>query len=213
MILLTDNDILVKLSQCDLVDEALAVFQCDLNDCYVLDTARHSLHLNDVEKCVAKRAGSYQAYDRLCNLVGACQVLGAANEDLDFMDELLQIDTLDDGELVLMMHAFSLYREQHDYLLTTGDKRALVGIAMSQSALAKQVLFQRVECIESLILKAIQIYGFNHVNSKLGLAQTLVAVDKYDKVLRMAFGAGRDEQHSRNCLMQYLSPIRQFIVQ
>ncbi|MNV63411.1 hypothetical protein D3C71_1560030 [compost metagenome] len=89
MILLTDNDILVKLAQCDLIDEALAVFQCGLSDCYVLDSAKHSLYLNDVEKCVSRRVGSYQSYDRLCNLVQSCCVLDAADEDLDFMDELL----------------------------------------------------------------------------------------------------------------------------
>jgi len=211
MILLTDNDILVKLSQCDLIDEALAVFQCDLGECYVLDSARHSLYLNDVEKCVAKRVGSYQSYDRLCNLVQSCRVLGAADEDFDFMDELLQIDSIDDGELLLLMHAFSLYQNGHPYSFTTGDKRALVGILMSQSERAKQILFQRVECVESIIIKAIQIFGFPHVSAKLINAQELVAVEKYDKVLRMAFGAGRDEHHSHTCLSQYLAPVAQFI--
>lgn len=211
MILLTDNDILVKLSQCDLIDEALAVFQCDLGECYVLDSARHSLYLNDVEKCVAKRVGSYQSYDRLCNLVQSCRVLGAADEDFDFMDELLQIDSIDDGELLLLMHAFSLYQNGHPYSFTTGDKRALVGILMSQSERAKQILFQRVECVESIIIKAIQIFGFTHVSAKLINAQELVAVEKYDKVLRMAFGAGRDEHHSHTCLSQYLAPVAQFI--
>lgn len=211
MILITDNDILVKLSQCDLIEEALSVFQCGINECYILSSAKHSLYLSDVEKCVARRAGSYQSYDRLCNLVQSCSELGAANEDLDFMDELLQIDSIDDGELLLLMHAFSLYQDQQPYSFTTGDKRALVGIAMSQSDRAKQILFQRVECVESIILKAIKIYGFAHISSKLIQAQSLVAAEKYDKVLRMAFGEGRDEAHSQNCLSQYLAPVSQFI--
>lgn len=211
MILLTDNDILVKLSQCDLIDEALSVFQCGLDECYVLDSAKHSLYLNDVEKCVSKRVGSYQSYERLCHLVQSCRALGAADEDLDVMDELLQIDSIDDGELVLLMHAFSLYKNQQPYLFSTGDKRALVGIATSPFNRAKQVLFQRVECVESIILKAIQIYGFPHISTKLIQAQALVAADKYDKVLRMAFGTGRDEHHCKTCLSQYLAPVKQFI--
>ncbi|MGW8464438.1 hypothetical protein [Pseudomonas sp. CLCA07] len=211
MILLTDNDILVKLAQCDLIDEALAVFQCGLGDCYVLDSAKHSLYLNDADKCVSRRVGSYQSYDRLCNLVQSCRVLGAADEDFDFMDELLQIDSIDDGELLLLMHAFSLYKNQQPYSFTTGDKRALVGILMSGSDRAKQILFQRVECVESIVLKAIQIYGFTHISTKLIQAQALVAAEKYDKVLRMAFGVGRDEHHSNICLSQYLAPVGQFI--
>lgn len=211
MILLTDNDILVKLAQCDLIEEALSVFQCGLADCYVLDSAKHSLYLNDVERCVSKRVGSYQSYDRLCNLVQSCRVLGAADEDFDFMDELLQIDSIDDGELLLLMHAFSLHQNQQPYSFTTGDKRALVGILMSQSDRARQILFQRVECVESIILKAIRIYGFTHISTKLIQAQAHVSAEKYDKVLRMAFGAGRDEHHSNTCLSQYLAPVGQFI--
>lgn len=211
MILLSDNDILVKLSQCDLIEEALAVFQCGIDECYILDTAKHSLYLNDVEKCVAKRVGSYQSYDRLCNLVQSCRVLGAAEENYDFMDELLQINNVDDGELVLLMHAFSLYRAGQPYALTTGDKRALIGIATSDSDLAKDVLYQRVECVESIILKAIQLYGFPHISTKLINAQSLVAAEKYDKVLRMAFGAGRDELHASTCLSNYLLPLMNFL--
>lgn len=211
MILLTDNDILVKLSQCDLIEEALAVFQSGLGDCYILDSAKHSLYLNDVEKCVSKRVGCYKSYDRLCNLVQSCRVLGAAEEDLNFLDELLQIDSVDDGELLLLMHAFSLYQNQQPYLFSTGDKRALVGVLMSQSERAKQILTQRVECVESIILKAIKIYGFSHINTTLGRAQAHVAEEKYDKVLRMAFGMGRDECHSLACLSHYLAPIAQFI--
>ncbi|WP_207261196.1 hypothetical protein [Pseudomonas sp. GW101-3H06] len=211
MILLTDNDILVKLAQCDLVEEALSVFQCGLSECYVLDSAKHSLYLNDVEKCVSRRVGCYQTYDRLCSLVQSCRELGAADDDLDFMDELLQIDSIDAGELLLLMHAFSLYQNRQPYLFTTGDKRALVGISMSESARAKQILFQRVECVESIILKAIQIYGFSHISTKVVHAQAIVAAEKYDKVLRMAFGAGRDEDHSNACLSQYLAPVGQFI--
>jgi len=211
MILLTDNDILVKLAQCDLIEEALSVFGCGLNKCYVLDSAQHSLYLRDADKCVSRRVGSYQSYERLCSLVQSCRVLGAAHEDLDFMDELLQIDSIDEGELLLLMHAFSLYQQNAPYAFTTGDKRALVGISMSQSVRAQQILFQRVECVESIILKAIQIYGFAHISNKLIQAQMQVAADKYDKVLRMAFGAGRDEPHCHACLGQYLAPDAHFI--
>lgn len=211
MIFLTDNDILVKLSQCDLIDEALSVFQCGLGECCVLGSAKHSLYLNDVEKCVAKRVGSYQSYDRLCHLVQSCRVLGEAPEDLDFMEELLQIDSIDDGEFLLLMHAYSLHQTQQPYAVTTGDKRALVGIAVSTSERAKQILCQRVECVESIILKAIQIYGFDHISAKLIQAQSLVAAEKYDTVLRMAFGVGRDEPHALSCLSHYLGPVRPFI--
>lgn len=41
MILLSDNDLVIKLAQCDLIDEALASLESVRNDCFVLSTMKY----------------------------------------------------------------------------------------------------------------------------------------------------------------------------
>lgn len=209
MILLTDNDILIKLSQCDLTNEALAVFGCALPDCHILDFVKHSLYLNDADKCIAKRVGSVEAYERLYELVQGCTELGAADEDIDFLEELSQMENIDAGEQALFLHAHDLHHKGAPFWLATGDKRALMGVHNSESVTAKSILRQRVECTESLVLKIMNTYGFDAVNHKIAGAAQVTA--RFDNVLRMAFGIGRDINHARGCLQSYLNPIASFI--
>lgn len=209
MILLTDNDILIKLSQCDLVGEALTVFECDLPQCYVLDTAKYSLFLNNPDKCIAKRVGNAQAYDRLCELVQGCSQLGAAEENIEFLEELSRMENVDPGEQALLLHAHQLHHSGEPFWLTTGDRKALLGVHGSDSEIAKAILRQRVECTESLVLKIINLHGFDAINNKVSSAAPVT--DRFDSVLRMAFGNGRDIQHARECLQNFLGPIAEYI--
>jgi len=211
MILLSDNDILIKLSQCDLVDEFLTVYGCTLNECRVLNEARYSLFLNNPDKCIARRVGSAAAYDRLHQLVMSCATLGAAEEDLDFLEELSQIDNIDPGEQALLLHASNMNRSGESYYLATGDRKALLGIHNSASDRAKEVLIGRVDCTESLILKFIGVYGFDIINSKISSAAQSTSSDRFDDVLRMAFGSQRDKTHATECLQSYLAPVSHFI--
>jgi len=212
MILLADNDILIMLAQCDLIAEALNVFQCGLNECYVVSAAPHSLYLNNPIKCYDKRLGNHAAFDRLAGLVDGCKTLGAADENLDLLEALLQIEGVDDGELELFMHADSLHRAEHPYTLSTGDKRALRALLASTCALAYPSLCQRVECLESLLIKAIAIYGHAHITQKIGFGHsTTTKADKFDQVLRIAFGNDRDQVNTIQTLNYYMQEVRYFI--
>ncbi|MGK9416054.1 hypothetical protein ACSSUR_07840 [Pseudomonas cedrina] len=211
MILLTDNDILIKLSQCDLVETALDVFQCSLADCYVLDTAKHSLYLSNPDKCIERRLGSAAAYGRLAGLIDGCRELGAAGEDIDFLEELMDVEGIDAGELSLLMHAHGLNQSGSPFHFTTGDKRALMGIASSQSERAKRLLHQKVDCVESILLKAIHMKGFDEISGKIISAMQVTDPKKFDTVMRMSFGEGRSKDHAHDCLVQYLNPVLQFI--
>ncbi|CAE6888751.1 conserved protein of unknown function [Pseudomonas marincola] len=209
MILLSDNDILVKISQCDLIEELLTVFNCQVSDLYVLDFAKHSLYLKDADKCIGRRVGNHQAYDRLCGLVYGCNELGVAEENIDFLEELSVMENMDSGEQALLLHAFDLHSAGRDFYLATGDKRALYGVLNSDSAIAKDILAHRVECTESLILKIMKIYGFQSVNHKISSA--IPVTDRFDSVLRMAFGPERSQEHAISCLNSYIEPIAGFM--
>lgn len=212
MIVLADNDVLVALAQCDLVDEAMTVLNCGFSDCYVLGEAQHSLYLSDEGKCYEKRLGNHMAFDRLCSLVGSCKKLGPANENMELLEELIQLDGVDDGELQLTLHAENIYKTDLPFTLTTGDKKFLGAIYNSSCMLARAILYQRVECLESLLLKAIAVYGHDHITSKVGYGKdTTVDSRKFDGVLSMAFGNGRSPQHTADCLNNYMNSVRFFL--
>jgi len=212
MVLLSDNDILIMLAQCNLIDEALSVFQCTLSDCYVVGAAPYSLYLNDPQKCYDKRLGNHSAFDRLTGLVDSCHKLGEADENIDLLEALSRIDGVDDGELELFMHADSMHRGRHPYILTTGDKRSLRALLSSNCTLSFPSLFQRVECLESLLLKAISLYGHAHITNKVGAGYaTTTKQDRFDQVLRIAFGANRDEATTRQALNHYMQDVAYFI--
>ena len=202
MILLSDNDILIMLAQCDLIDEALEVFQCGLSNCFVVGAAPYSLYLNNPQKCYDKRLGNHAAFDRLAGLVHSCQKLGAADENIDLLEALSHIDGVDDGELELFLHADSLHRSQQEYTLTTGDKKSLRALLSSN----------KVECLESLLLKVISLYGHAHTTMKVGSGYaTTTREDRFDQVLRVAFGNGRNEAATRIALNYYMKDVAYFI--
>jgi len=209
MILLSDNDVLIKLSQCDLIDEFLAACGCTLSQCHVLNEARFSLFLDNPDKCIAKRVGNSSAYDRLYQFVMSCSRLGAAAEDIDFLEEISVISSIDPGEQALLLHAYNMHQSGNEYYIATGDKRALSGIHQSNSERARNILTARVDCTESLALKFMNTFGFELINSKISSAAS--TTDRFDSVLRMAFGEHRDEAHARGCLQSYLAPIAHFI--
>lgn len=211
MIVLADNDVLVALAQCDLVEEALTVLNCGFEDCYVLGEAPYSLYLNNPAKCLDKRLGNPSAFERLCRMVESCKKLGAANENYELLDQLMELDGVHDGELQLTLHAENLHAQNAQFTLTTGDKTFLRAIDQSDCALAKAVLYQRVECLESLLVKAIGLYGHQHITMKVGHGkETTTNVIKFDTVLSMAFGNGRGERHTLDCLQNYM-PAQYFL--
>ncbi|GGJ32809.1 hypothetical protein [Pseudomonas avellanae] len=212
MIVLADNDVLIALAQCDLVDEALTVLGCGFNDCYVLGEAPFSLYLTDEAKCFDKRLGNHRAFDRLCYIVDSCKKLGPADEDIGLLEELLQIEGVHDGELQLTLHAENLYRANTLFTVTTGDKTFLKAIYDSDCMHAQAILSQRVECLESLLLKALALYGHEYITHKIGVGKsTTTKSNKFDGVLSMAFGNGRDLQHTTSCLNNYMDPVRYFL--
>jgi hypothetical protein len=141
MILLSDNDLVIKLAQCDLLQDTLGSLNSGAKGCFVLSSLPYSLRLKDPDKSIEKYVGSSQAYERICGFLEQCSVLNDAKVDFDLIDHMQQIDEVDPGE---------------------------------------------------------------YVNERVSVARKQVSEKKYDKVLRSAFGDGRDEQHCTECLKSYM---------
>jgi hypothetical protein len=208
MILLSDNDLVVKLAQCDLIGEALEILQSSAKDCSVLNTLRYSLRLNDPEKAIARYVGSVQAFERINELLDSCQVLPEAPIDFDLLEHLNEIPEIDPGEQALFMHAKDHHARVIDYRILTGDKRALRAICNYDQPENFEFLRTKVTCLESCMIGLVDTYGFGYVNQKIITAKAQVVDSKYDQVLRTAFGTGRSQEHCLECLHSYSNDIR-----
>lgn len=208
MILLSDNDLVIKLAQCDLIDEALGTLDSVRKDCFVLNTIRYSLRLNEPDKAIQKYVGSVQAYDRINELLESCQVLTEAPMEFDLLEHLNEIAEIDAGEQALFLHAKDSHSKAIDYRILTGDKRALRAICNYDQLDAFAFLRTKIVCLESCMMDMIDFVGFDHVNQKVSAAKQQVVEAKYDQVLRAAFGEARSREHCLECLRNYSSDIR-----
>ncbi len=207
MILLSDNDLVVKLAQCDLLDEALASFEAKRSDCFVLSTIRHSLRLGNPDKSIERYVGSPQAFERISEFLEHCNVLQEA-PILDLIDHLIEIPEIDVGEQALFLHAKDNHDKKLDYFMLTGDKRALRAICAYDQLYAFEFLRTKVVCLESCMMDMIDYAGFDYINEKVSAARPQIVEEKYDKVLRAAFGKERNQEHCLDCLRHYCSDIR-----
>lgn len=211
MILLTDNDILIKLAQCNLTREWLDSINSSLNDCFILNEAPYSLLLNSPDKSIKRITGSKSAYEKLCELVGSCKKLGIAEENLNLLEELGRTEHVDAGELALLLHAHSLHSKGDSFTYTSGDKRCLEGILRSPYDTMKQILKNRVDCTESIFLRLVETYGHSHITQQVIDARQNCTEKKFDGLLSLAFGNGRDINHTTECLKSHMASIQHFI--
>ncbi len=207
MILLSDNDLVIKLAQCNLIEEALFSLNASASDCYVLNTFQYSLSLRDPDKSIRKYVGSVQAYDRICELVGRCNILAEGPIDFELIEHMEQIPQIDPGEFALFLHARYHYEGNERFRILTGDKKALSAICNYEEFDAFSFLTGNVCCMESTLIGLINNFGFDYVNERVIVAKSLVVYGKYDGVLRSAFGMGRDQAHCTDCLTSFMSGI------
>ncbi len=203
MILLSDNDLVVKLAQCDLIDIALYSLGAARQDCYVLDTMRYSLKLSDPDKSIEKYVGSAKTYDRISELLQDCKELPAAPLDSSLLDHMQQIPQIDPGEFALFLHAEEQSRAAAAYKVLTGDKRALKAICAYEEFNHFEFLCSQISCLESCMIDLIRSVGYEYVNNCVISARKDVLPAKFDSVLRTAFGAERSEDHCMGCLHHY----------
>jgi hypothetical protein len=208
MILLSDNDLVIKLAQCDLIDEALGTLESVRTDCFVLNTLKYSLRLNEPDKSIQKYVGSVQAFDRINELLESCKVLTEAPLEFDLLEHLNEIPNIDAGEQALFLHAKDNDSKSIDYRILTGDKKALRAICNYEQLDVFAFLRTKIVCLESCMMDMIDLVGFDHVNQKVSAARHQVVEKKYDTVLRTAFGESRNQEHCLECLRNHASDIR-----
>jgi hypothetical protein len=180
MILLSDNDILLKLAICDLLNETIVELGAAHGEVFVVGTARFKLGIaKNPDKTKAKFGEA--VFARLKSFLNRVRTLDAPSPaELQVFDDIIGIDA---GEAVL----FAASAQFADFRLATGDKNSLKALVANPSCQTVcDRLSGKVVCFEQIILHLIGRYGFVPILNKV------VPARGCDTALRAVFGSGLD---------------------
>jgi hypothetical protein len=193
-----DNDITHKLVAFQLFDEAIATLQIDKNSLQVLPTAKFFFQ----RKQKKKGASPDEFLAVVIELVSSCvSVIADVNDTVtEELNQLRQVEGIDEGEAALIVAT----RSQTDFLLLSGDKRCMRGLAKIPEQIYKR-LSGRVICLEQIILKLIEFQGFEFVRDRV------LPMVSCDKSLQICFGVSSPatEENVIEGLNSYINDIRQ----
>ena len=193
-----DNDITYKLVAFQLFDEAIATLQIDKNSLQVLPTAKFFFQ----RKQKKKGATPDEFLAAVIELVSSCDAVIADVDDAvtEELNQLRQVEGIDEGEAALIVAT----RSQTDFLLLSGDKRCMRGLARIPEQIYKR-LCGRVICLEQIILKLIEVKGFVFVRDRV------LPMVSCDKSLQICFGVSSSatEENVIVGLNSYINDIRQ----
>lgn len=193
MIVLADNDLILKLAQCDLLDQLQEILGVPVAGIFVTSTAKYQLLGKTREKGVA-RCGNEESYDRLVRFLEGTQILPAI-VDVGLLSQLANIPNIDVGEQQLFASAVEI----DDPILLTGDKRSLQAVIESRAVIdgVYGSLEGRVVVFETILLLALSRYGFP------ALKQKLLGNPKPDGMLRLVLRDDMTPESLMECLCSY----------
>lgn len=202
-----DNDVLKKLITFELFDWTLDLFNCSYQQVNILETAQYKFE-GDWRKL--KKGKSRRTEDKLIKyeeVVALAKTLPQISEvsvAIEIFEQLSSFENIDPGEAILTSHAIALLKEDEDAQIFTGDKRFLTALAQVDLPEINAYLKHRMWCLEQLVLKNIDCYGFEWVREQI------VPVRDCDRAIKVVFGSG-DQSSSCNAiptLKQYIEDVR-----
>ena len=200
MILLADNDVILKLARCDLYSEFFPAFGVTENDLRILITARHVLTSGRIRKRCDDAS-----FLRLKAFLDSVQDI-VTSPDENEMIALTEQPRIDTGEVVL----FSVCPRIPNSFIATGDKRSLTGLAEASKShpICSNLytrLTGRIICFEQIVLRILDHCGFEMVRTRL------ISGRESDKVLAILLGSGLDasEASVRAGLESYIDNLRE----
>jgi hypothetical protein len=193
LIVLADNDIILKLAQCDLLECLPEILGEEWTEIFVTTTAKYQLLPKNPEKALNK-CGNEETLERLTSFLGTTKILPAI-QDSSLLSILGDVNEIDGGEKLLFAAAVELPNS----ILITGDRRALRALIEHQHRLSSifATLQNSVITFETAILLAIRLLGFAIVKQKL------LGSPKPDKMLRLVLKNETTETDLIECLCSY----------
>ncbi len=181
MLLLCDNDILLKLAACDLLGEAISMLGATREDIRILPSFPYML------KKTKSRDRFVARYDepavlRLEKFIDGLAILESEHVSIEMLATLQGIADIDEGEIQI----FAAGAVAIDaYYILTGDKRSIRSLATSEEcrSIAEQIA-GHIICLEMVIASFICRNGFDYVKAHVVPARSC------DTALMSVFGSG-----------------------
>lgn len=183
MIVLADNDILLKLARCDLFDEFLTAFGVTAAEVLILKTARFSV----TSAKHRKRIGD-ASFARLTSFLASLADIDTAPDPAAIAALTEQTDkNIDAGEAVL----FAVCPLVPGSVIVTGDKKSLAGLSAAGAEEATcaalcHSLAGKVFCFEQVLARVLDRFGYDAVRQKL------IDGRECDRGLALWLGSGLD---------------------
>ena len=196
MLCLTDNDIVLKLAACDLLNEAVTALDVALTEIQTIESLHYQLRKPN--KAWVNRYGQ-TAIDRAAAFIKSIGTITSV--DLDEQKLLSTQPDIDMGEATL----FAASHKMSDYIIATGDKRCLQSLAASLTCKPITTRLRgKIICFEQIVLRTIDRHGFELVKSKV-----ILALD-CDTALKAAFGSGTEANYANatDALKSYIRDLR-----
>ncbi|MFZ4580682.1 MAG: hypothetical protein ACOYOB_20035 [Myxococcota bacterium] len=188
MILLADNDVLLKLAQYDLLDDALSALRVRYGRVCVLPTARFVFRRH--QPAVARRRLGDDVVARLERAFQHLEVLDDAPGPA-LIERLVPHQDIDGGEAILLAWLVEHVQGQ----MITGDKRSLRAFAAAPDlGDLRDVCAGRLVCFEQFL-----IWMLSSTIGPVVLAKLRLKPD-VDKAVRLAIGAAADPSPEETCV-------------
>jgi hypothetical protein len=196
-----DNDILLKLIAFNLFESAIDSLNLTQDDLRVLRTAKHVFR----RKRSQNKIYSNEIWSKAIEITEQCQLIEnpkSSDEAIATLLEEQQLDPFRDqlhpGETQLILAT----RNQPDFLLLSGDKKCLTALPKIPTHIYQR-LCGRVICVEQLVLRMIEILGFEAVCDRIQPNA------QYDKTIQICFGYSQNspENQVREALQSYINDI------
>ncbi|QWT42571.1 hypothetical protein [Dickeya dadantii] len=176
MIVLSDNDVILKLAQCNLLSQLSTILNEQPDQIFINPAARYQLLPANPDKAIRK-CGSQQIYEQLGAFI---ESVNDVPEIMDFslLELLGDVPNIDVGEQFLLASCI----ENPDAIFMTGDRRCLSAIILNKDTLTTihQRLIDAVVTFESSLLLCVHGSTVAHVYTQL------MGNPKPDGVMRMA---------------------------
>lgn len=197
MLLLSDNDILIKLGLLGMLPDFLKSLGLENNQVYITESTMYSLPPQ-----LKKYTRDNDIHRPILELVAQFQKISSI--DIELLEKFNTVSDIDSGEAILATKMI----ENSSAYLATGDKRFLR--AIQQTEFSKD-FENRVYTFESALLLLVESIGYERVKSKI--LETSQLLDRsLDNLFRLAFKENSIESNDIECLISFTKDIQELQV-
>ncbi|MGX2968740.1 hypothetical protein ACWIVU_08415 [Ursidibacter arcticus] len=193
MLLLSDNDILIKLGLLGLLPDFFKLLGLENNQVYVTESTTYSLRSqlkkytknNDIRQAVLELVDQFQKISSI---------------DIELLEKFSTVSDIDSGEAILATKMI----ENPSAYLATGDKRFLR--AVQQTEFSKE-FENRVYTFELALLLLVKSMGYEKLKSRI-LENSQLLDNPLDSLFRLAFKENSIESDDIECLISFTKDVQ-----